>query len=416
MGIHVLSALIDYVLDFIRLAFKSLTERRLRAILTIIGIAIGPFIMVMMGSVVSGYSSYIINQITSLGQNGIIIFPSGNYKLTENDLSYIRSLPHVVRAEPFYYTQGSARICGSEKRVYVYAIDLDYIFQVVRNAEILRGSLPSPTDISLALVGYRIAYDENGNQCNDLGDVVSVSIAVYQSNKGLTHKTINLMISAILKEYGGALFFSPDSTLFINFDAGRKLLGFDSWSGIIVLADDPGNVRDITSRLRDYFSGNADVISFSAIADSIASVTKVVDFINFTTSLSAFAVAVAGVAATMVTSVIERFREIGVLKAIGYTSRSILFLILLESILMSLIGAVIGLSLGVAGAYVLSGQGLVLRGFISESTIRIYAPPQVTAQLILTVLSLTILVGIIGGIMPAYKASKIPPAVALRYE
>ena len=407
---------IDYLRDLMRLAMKALTEKRLRATLTIIGISIGPFIMVMMGSSIAGYTDYIITQITSLGQNGIIIFPSNNYKLSDNDLSYIRDLPHVVRAEPFYYTQGTMYICGESKKVYVYAIDLDYIFQVVRNAEILKGSLPSPTDLSKSLVGYKIVYNDKGEKCYDLNDVVTVYVNIYQNEKGFVKKNINLMISAILKEYGGALFFSPDSTLFINFDAGKKLLGFKEWSGIIVLADDPANVKNITSALREYFSGKADVISFSAIAESVASVARIVDFINFTTSLSAFAVAVAGVAATMITSVVERTREIGVMKAIGYTSRSILLLIILESIIMSLIGGGIGMSLGVAGAYILSNEGISFRGFLSETTIKIYAPPKITANELLITVLLTISVGVLGGAMPAYRASKIPPAVALRYE
>ncbi|MEM4672877.1 MAG: FtsX-like permease family protein, partial [Sulfolobales archaeon] len=112
----------------------------------------------------------------------------------------------------------------------------------------------------------------------------------------------------------------------------------------------------------------------------------------------------------------ERYRELGVMKAIGYTSRSILLLILLESVIMSLIGAAIGISLGIVGAYILSSQGLVFKGFISESSIVIYAPPNITANLLLSVLALTIFVGVLGGLMPAYRASRIPPAVALRYE
>lgn len=407
---------IDYLADIFRLAIKALTERRVRAILTIIGISIGPFIMTMMGSAIAGYTSYIINQITSLGQNGIIIFPSGDYRLSDNDLSYIRSIPHVVRAEPFYYTQGVMRICGENKRVYLYAMDLDFIFQVVRNAKIMDGTLPTQAELTKSLVGYKIMYNDNGEKCYDLGDVVSVSINVYQEGKGLVKKNINLMISAVLEEYGGALFFSPDSTLFVNYDAGKKIIGFKDWSGIIVLVDEAENVKNVTSALREYFSGNADVISFSAIAESVASVTRIVDFINFTTSLSSFAVAVAGVAATMITSVIERTREIGVMKAIGYTNRSVLVMIMMEAIIMSLIGGSIGISLGVAGAYIISSRGIVLRGFISETSISIYAPPKITIENLVSTMLLTIFVGILGGIVPAYRASKIPPAVALRYE
>jgi len=280
----------------------------------------------------------------------------------------------------------------------------------------MKGSLPGPNEVSKSLVGYKIAYNDNGDKCYDLNDVVSVSVSIYQNNKGLVRKNINLMISAVLEEYGGALFFSPDSTLFISYDAGKKILGFNDWSGIIVLVRDVYEVRNVTNTLRNYFSGNADVISFSAIADSVASVTRVVDFINFTTSLSAFAVAVSGVAATMITSVMERTREIGVMKAIGYTNTLVMILIIMEAILMSLIGAGIGVSLGVVGAYILSGRGLTLSGMMESSTIVIYAPPKISLENILFVILLTISIGILGGILPAYRAAKIPPATALRYE
>ncbi|MCX8205045.1 MAG: ABC transporter permease, partial [Candidatus Nezhaarchaeota archaeon] len=90
------------LLDFLRLAFKALSEKRARATLTIVGIAIGPLVLVMMSSVVRGYSDYIVDRVTSLGQNSIAVFPRENYRLSEDDLSFIRSLPGVARAEAFY--------------------------------------------------------------------------------------------------------------------------------------------------------------------------------------------------------------------------------------------------------------------------------------------------------------------------
>jgi len=82
-------AAIGFFVDAFRLAFKALRERRLRSSLTVLGIMIGPLVMVMMGSVVAGYSDYIVNQIASLGQNVVVIYPSSEYKLTQEDLDYI---------------------------------------------------------------------------------------------------------------------------------------------------------------------------------------------------------------------------------------------------------------------------------------------------------------------------------------
>jgi putative ABC transport system permease protein len=140
-----------------------------------------------------------------------------------------------------------------------------------------------------------------------------------------------------------------------------------------------------------------------------------VNFISFAASLSAFAVAIAGVAATMITSVIERTREIGLLKSLGFTNLQVLLMILMESIVMSLIGGVIGMALGVVGAHILALRGFEIRA-VATAVMVIRAPPKITITNIGRATVLTMLIGVAGGIFPAYRASKIPPAVALRYE
>ncbi|MEM3980022.1 MAG: FtsX-like permease family protein, partial [Ignisphaera sp.] len=151
------------------------------------------------------------------------------------------------------------------------------------------------------------------------------------------------------------------------------------------------------------------------IANIASSIIGAMNFISFAASLSAFAVAIAGVAATMITSVIERTREIGVLKAIGFTDTQVLIMILMESIIMSLVGGSIGISLGIIGAHVLALRGFELRA-AAQPVMIIRAAPRISVYNISKAVSLTILVGIAGGILPAYRAAKIPPAVALRYE
>jgi putative ABC transport system permease protein len=404
MSLHII------FLDFIRLSMRALSERKIRAALTIIGIAISPLVLVMMSSVVRSYSDYIVEKITSLGQNAIAVFPAENYRLSEEDLNFIRSLREVVRAEPFYSTQGLLKRGSEEVRVSIFAIDYTLLFEAIGSLKISDGEIP--TELLHAIIGRKVAFKDSGEQYFTLNDVMSVAVPRAGGGKIAEKKNINVKVGAILEEYGGALIVDPDSTIFLQPEAGRKLLGMEDWSGIFVLVCNPSFVKSVVSTLRDRYENKLRIIAFSAIAEAISSVTDAINFINFSTSLSAFAVAVAGVAATMITSVMERIREIGVMKAIGYTSNQILALILLESIMMSLIGGSVGISIGAIGAHILSSRGLTIGGIGLTLTLS----PKITSDLIMQTLLLTIMIGLVGGALPAYRASKIPPVVALRYE
>jgi putative ABC transport system permease protein len=398
--------------DFMRLSLKALSERRMRATLTIVGIAIGPLVLVMMSSVVGSYSNYIEERITSLGQNAIAIFPTENYRLDEEDLNYIRSIEAVRRAEPFYNTQGIVRRGSEDVKVSIFAVDYSLLFEAIGSLKIGEGDIP--TEHSYVIVGRKIAYKDNEKYFG-LEDGLDVSVPKIEEGKITGRRSIGVRVGAILEEYGGALIVDPDSTIFMCLEAGKSYLKMDSWSGILVLVNDPANVKPVVSILRQYYEDKAQIIAFSSIAEAVSSVTGAINFINFSTSLSAFAVAIAGVAATMITSVMERTREIGVMKAIGYTNRQILILILMESIVMSIVGGAAGISVGVLGAYILASRGFTIGG-IGESGITLQLSPLITPALITQTLALTILIGLIGGVLPAYRASKIPPVVALRYE
>ncbi len=400
--------------DLLLYAVKALTERRLRAALTIIGISIGPLALVMMTSVVSGYTSFVESQITGLGQNLIVLFPEKDYRFTEKDLEFIRSIDGVRDVGPFYVANGVIRTPSGEKEATIYAVDLDLVFSAISGLDVVEGSLPSATETTSAVIGYNIAFDQSsGERLYSVGDAIQVITTEVASAGNIKIKRIYVRVSAILEEYGGAMFLSPDTTIFLPLQAGRRLLGLKDWSGILVLAESPSLVDKITKELREAYRDTVRVISFIEIARVVNSVTAAMNFITFSTSLSAFAVAAAGIAATMITSVIERTREIGVLKALGFTDRQVMSLILCEGVVMSLIGCLIGMALGVIGANILASKGFTLRG---TTEVKIYAPPLITPELLLKTLAITLAIGVLGAIFPAYRASKIPPAVALRYE
>jgi len=403
------------VSDILKLSIRTLSEKKLRAVLTIIGIAIGPMALMTIGGVTSGYGDFIVNSIMGLGQNLIVVTPSRDYKLTQDDLDTLKNIEGVVDASPFYSTQGEMYIGGEKKTVFIYGVNPDFLLKALTSLTVKEGRTPSESDLGRALVGYKIAYSDNGEPEYSVGDVVSVTVYQVKTGGKVEVKRLSVVVSGVLDKYGGAAFLNPDQTIFVPMNTVEKMLGVKDWSGILLLAESPNIVDEVSNRIRSMYGGNLDVISFLAIARIASSIVSAVNFITFAATLSAFAVAVAGTASTMITSVVERTREIGVMKALGFKDTQVLALIIMEGVTMSIIGCAIGVLVGFIGAHLLSTHGLVISSG-EAFTISIQASPKITVELMAETILLTILTGILGSIFPAYRAMKIPPAVALRYE
>ncbi len=395
--------------DVLRFAVSILRERRVRAILTIIGIAIGPAAMVAIIGTVQGYSNVIIGQLSSLGENTIVVFPSTSYSIKESDISYFKGLKGVSSVAPFYNVKGVfKRSDGKELDVTIYAVDIEELFKVISSLAIKEGEIPPRTAYTTCLVGYKIAYDD-GKKFVDVGGVVNVRTVVLEDDKIKT-KILNFRVSGVLEEYGNALVMNPDATIYLPLQAGRTVLGLNQYSGVLITVKSSEYIAEVTDEINNRYRELLQVVAFERIAHSVGSVINTLNFLLFTLSISAFIVAITGIMATMFTSVIERTREIGVLKAIGYSSKHILILILAESVVMSVLGGLIGIGIGTVGAYILASRSFRLGNVV------LYASPDISPWLIGFSIGMAILVGVAGGFIPAYRASKIMPVEALRYE
>jgi putative ABC transport system permease protein len=400
--------------DVLRLVFLTLSEKKVRSTLTIMGIAIGPAAMITIVGTTQGYSNTIIESLSSLGQNIIAVLPEKGYRLTDNTVNTLKSLSWVKEAIPFYNTQGiMQRSDGSQIAASIYMTDLNTLFRITGSFEIKEGNIPPSTSYISGVFGYEISH-KDGRRLVSLGDAVTVKIGLVREEK-LEVKTVTIKAAGLLNKYGSALVLNPDTTIFMPLQAGRSLFSMSDYSGILVVAVSENYVGRVVDQIKDRYRDVVSVFAFQQIANIVNSVVQTLNFLLFALSSAAFTVAITGTMATMLTSVIERTREIGVLKAMGYSSLTILMLIAVESLMMSILGGATGAVIGAVGAYALSSSGsFTLRGVGGSLSIK--AAPLITVDLVLRALGMAVLVGVVGGLIPAYRASRIQPLAALKYE
>ena len=175
-------------------------------------------------------------------------------------------------------------------------------------------------------------------------------------------------------------------------------------SDIAVKVADNANVTTVSQAITNAYPNQ---LTATTAADQANRINQSLGFINeASTAISLLAIVIGGIGIinVMIMSVFERTREIGVLKAVGWRSSRILTMILGESIILTLTAAVVGIVVGVVGVYAL--LPLIGSGF----------QPVLTVGILLRALGIAFLVGVIGGLYPAYRASRLPPTEALRYE
>ncbi len=401
--------------DYFSSALKAMRERKLRTILTLLGIVIGPATMVSLSATMLGFNSSINHQISKLGASTLLVMPSSGHTLTVDDADALVLLDHVKRSVPFYLFRGIVPSGGQPYEVNIFAIDSDSLFDIVRGMKVAKGTIPDPSDTSSTLVGWLVAHPEDPTKPSyEIGDVVTVSIPV-STGMNPKYKTRSFVVVGIMEEFGPAFFLNPDNALFVPFEAGRSIKGGSAVSGIVVQADDVAHVDTVEGEIREAYAGTVEVYSIKVLLNVVNSILSGINFLTMSVASVSLLVAFVGIMTTMFTSVVERTREIGLLKALGFTSNEILGLFLSEAAITGLLGGVLGAVVGVVVAYArvyMRGPYNIGEGFVVVTKIT----PVFTPENIAFAIALAFLVGIAAGLIPAYRASRMEPVKALRYE
>jgi ABC-type antimicrobial peptide transport system permease subunit len=255
--------------------------------------------------------------------------------------------------------------------------------------------------------------------------MVSMSVSGIKGSKGTV--TYTVLANAILAPYGTALFSNIDDTIFVSLQATQLLARTPYFTGIYVIVDNTDDVQTVQTEITAYYSTNVRVISPGQILSSIQSITgQLTLFLGSIGAVSLF-VATVGIVNTMYVSVMERTREIGILKAIGYRPRQIMGMFLSEAALTGAIGGVCGLVLGYAISFLMGGMlgglggGRVAIGFGGPgggggAAAATGIQPVFSTELILFSLVFPIGLAILAGLYPAWRGSRMNAVAALKYE
>ncbi len=393
--------------DTIRMSFKNLFSNKMRTFLTTLGIIIGIMSIIALITIGQGVTGSVIEQLSGLGGNRISVSLKNTqvkYGFTDAELQRFTEIDGVEGISPtlnqtMTYTLVPGATNSNYNYVYTSATRVmgvnNYYFSVSASDSIKAGRAITDTDVEFAthvcVIGNKLWKQLYGNY-DPIGEVIKIN--------SMDFTVIGIMDELVgLETAGNYSFVVPYTTAMVDLKMGL-VRNFDA-----VIAEDADMslaVSQISDMCADIVGSDksCSVSNKQEVMDIVLTITDLV--LGMLAGIAAIALLVGGIGIMnmMLVSVSERTSEIGLRKALGAKPSVIMFQFLVESVIISLLGGITGVGLGVAIAYIAS----VLIGY--KFTIQ--------ATTILLAAGFSVAVGLIFGILPAHKASKLSPIDALR--
>ncbi|MBI3725426.1 ABC transporter permease [bacterium] len=406
------------VVENVKIATAELRANPFRSALTTLGIIIAVSAVIAVVSIVHGASKFMINYFESLGSNSFYVFGHrpqgdagrrlGHIQLTVEDALAIEGrCSAVAAASPVTELNGAIVWHGAESTARVHGTVPS--FQRTRNVYVDDGRIFSPVDVehreNLIVLGDETIKELNTTRAKILGETVRLRGEAFKVCGFLEHK-------------GSAFGESQDDMALIPISTAAKIWG--SWRArhvMIIAQAKPGQTAEAVDqatwllRLRhNRHGGDPDdfkIFTQDQFIDGFRQFSLMITGLLFGIVGVSLLVGGVGIMNIMLVSVSERTREIGVRKALGAKNRDILSQFLIEAITLAVLGGLFGLLLGYLG-------GLLAREAISVwvDFPPVYVPPWA----VMLSLSFSAAVGLISGLYPAWKAARLDPIEALRYE
>nr|WP_026009656.1 ABC transporter permease [Priestia filamentosa] len=384
-------------MNSISMAWKSIKGNKIRAFLTMLGIIIGVSSVIVMVAIGQGSTQDVQSQIGSLGKDVLTVSITGSdVTFKEDDAKELETVNGVDATAPTVSGRVTAKNGETNTQVSMTGTTSSYLD--VRDLELQSGrfiaALDQDNHSKVAVLGSDTAQTLFG-----LGNPVGESIQI----NGSSYKVVG-----VLESVGSSLGTSGDSTVIVPLSTGQRLASTTSIESVYVKVQDEENINFITNRIEQTMRGvigEEDSYSVSSQEDLMETADSVDNTLTLLLGGSAaisLIVGGIGIMNIMLVSVSERTKEIGIRKAIGAKRGNILLQFLIEAVILSSFGGLIGIGLGLVSAEAFTKI---------TGTAVAYSVP-----VILMSFAFSLLVGIVFGVFPANKASKLDPIQALRYE
>jgi putative ABC transport system permease protein len=399
----------------VRVAGESIVKNKMRALLTMLGIVIGVGAVIIMVAIGHGAQASIAKQINGLGTNLLIIMPgssnqggvsqgAGTFsRITAADAAALkREATTLAGVSPVVMTRTQVIGGGANWRTLINGVSTDY--QIIREWSLSSGAFFTDADVlasrKVAVVGSTIVTNVFGGS-----DPVGAQIQI---------RNVPFTIVGVLATKGqSATGADQDDVVLVPYTTAQNRLSGSVRIGQILASamtagDIPAAGEEIRGILREQHKiGTGDDDDFTVrtqteIAQAAQGTTQVMTWLLASIASVSLIVGGIGIMNIMLVSVTERTREIGIRMAIGARGSDVLTQFLVESIVMSVLGGIIGLAVGMGGSRLLAS----LTGWSTS----------VPAQAALLGVGFSALVGIFFGYYPARKAAALDPIQALRYE
>ncbi len=417
----------------LKIALNIILHSQLRSWLTIVGIVIGVGAIISIISIGNGFQKDIQTQLGGLGADLMTVSPGferasgggGGFlrggggqqrttgsnqrqtviqPFTNKEVQAIKSIPEIVSINAIISGRTGVYYLGETANLSIQGVDTT-VWKTMTTSSLKSGRFISSGDTNAITLGSTIA---NGVFKNNITTNRAIEI------NGKLFKVVG-----ILQESGG--FGQDDRTIFMSISSAKEILGKtnNNFDSIIVKVKNPDNIdqiqTDIETKLmivrhRTKDTKDFSILSLKATQERVSSILSGITLFLGVIAAVSLIVGAVGITNTMFTSVLEKTKEIGIMKALGAKNKDIMIIFLFNSGLVGFVGGAIGCLFGIAIALLIPKLGISLVG--GGRTLSTSISP----ELILVTLIFSVVIGMISGAIPAYRASKLKPVEALRAE